>query len=82
VSSVPSAQKCANCQSHKSLQSAAVRLYFKRSQWEYRYRLCGECLKQLKMFLWANAENAQGGMFDPPSDRIEKSLTKYGVGST
>lgn len=67
MSTVETRQTCANCHKQQQLQSAAIRLYFKRSQWEYRYRLCGECLKQLKMFLWCNAENAQGGMFDPPN---------------
>lgn len=58
---------CVACAKQQPLVSASVRLYFRRSQWEYHYTLCGDCLKELKMFLWCNADNAVGGMFDPPN---------------
>jgi hypothetical protein len=42
-------------------------MYFRRSQFDYRYHVCDECLRCMKSLLWAGAENAQGGMFDPPN---------------
>jgi hypothetical protein len=67
VSTTVSGQKCSNCHVQASLTSLTVRLYVRRSQWNYHYRCCQECVRVLKSLLWAGADNATGGMFDPPN---------------
>src|SRR4029453_391846 len=67
VSTPVSGAKCSNCETQRPLQSVTVRVYFKRSQFDYRYRVCADCLRSLKSLLWCGATNVQQGMYDPPN---------------
>jgi hypothetical protein len=67
VSTSVSGQRCSNCRCQAALTSVTVRLYLKRSQFDYRYRVCSDCVRSLKSLLWTGASNAQQGMYDPPN---------------
>lgn len=67
MSTSVSGKRCSNCQQRQQLTSVTVRMYLRRSQLDYRYRVCSDCVRSLKSLLWAGAENAQAGMYDPPN---------------
>jgi hypothetical protein len=66
VSLSVSGEKCSNCHHARAETSVTIRMYLKRSQFDYRYRVCPECVRVMKSLLWAGAVNCQNGMFDPP----------------
>lgn len=57
-------QQCTSCQSHVHVESVTVRIYRKRWQSEYRYRLCGDCTRLLDALLSTNAIATQRSLFD------------------
>jgi hypothetical protein len=57
---------CLSCKADFAVEYVTVRVYFKRKQHEYRYRLCGVCKDMLVFFLRENCEYETAGLFQPP----------------
>jgi hypothetical protein len=56
--------KCSSCDERSGVQTVTVRLYRRRAQLEFRYRLCPHCVRLLESLLEANAEWSGRGLFD------------------
>jgi len=55
---------CDNCRAVTTLQHVTVRMYTKRSQLEFRYRLCPDDVRLLETLLEGTASIVQRGIFD------------------
>lgn len=63
-------QRCSACNVYAPLESAQVRIYTHRNQWQFGYRLCRDCRQVLQGFLEAGALTTTKGIFDPPSPHL------------
>lgn len=61
---MPRDAMCRSCEQRAECQSVTVRVYRKRSQTEYVYRLCHACVQLLESLLEANAEGVGHSLFD------------------
>jgi len=57
-------QNCSQCQRPALLVTVTARLYERRKQLDYRYRLCADCRKMLECILEGPAMAVTQGMFD------------------
>jgi hypothetical protein len=62
--SVPSKGRCRGCGEVGEREWAVVRLYRRRTQVEFRYHVCQDCMRILSTFLEGNAEVTSRSMFD------------------
>lgn len=60
--------KCCSCGEVGALESVSVRVYFKRTQVSYLYRVCQNDKMVLLTFLEGPALSTTRGLFDPPMD--------------
>lgn len=58
------ARHCMQCDADTNVESVTVRMYTRRSQTEYRFRICRECRQILSAFLEGPAESVSRGLFD------------------
>jgi hypothetical protein len=58
---------CRSCKADFAVEYVTVRVYFRRKQFEFKYRLCGVCKDMLLHLLRENCEYQTAGMFQPPS---------------
>lgn len=58
--------KCNGCGALRELESVTCRVYRKRSQVDYRYRICADCRQVLEGFLEGAAESIQRGLYLEP----------------
>lgn len=58
---------CGQCHEQHVCEHVTVRVYRRRSQVEFRYTLCKDCMTMLATILRENASTVQRGMFAPPS---------------
>jgi hypothetical protein len=64
VANKSSRGRCDNCHGMLHLDSVTVRMYTKRRQVEFRYRLCTDDQALLESLLEGTASIVQRGMFD------------------
>jgi hypothetical protein len=60
--------KCSACGVTAPVESVTVRVYSKRSQVDFRYRVCKEDKKVLYELLATGANEIQRGIFNPPQE--------------
>jgi uncharacterized protein with PIN domain len=60
-------RRCSQCKANGKADSVTVRMYRKRSQLEFRFTLCEDCLTMLTTILREGADSIQRGFYDPPS---------------
>jgi hypothetical protein len=73
-----SEEKCGVCGEKGKVESVTVRLYMRRSQEEFRYRLGKECRQLLQTFLAGGAMSRARGIFDPPSPYVSEEPKRNG----
>jgi hypothetical protein len=61
--------KCASCECTSTLQTVTVRMYARRSQFEWRLRLCPNCVEGFKGLLRGVCGHEQHSYFNPPDAR-------------
>lgn len=67
MSSAPRARlTCLSCKADYAVEYVTVRVYFRRKQAEFRYRLCHVCKTMLMHLLRENCEYETAGLFQPP----------------
>jgi len=57
---------CTSCECKTSVQTVTVRMYAKRSQFEWRMRLCRNCVEGFKGLLRGVCGHEQESFFNPP----------------
>lgn len=57
-------RKCGSCGESRALQGVALRVYERRLQTQYTFRLCSECRDVLHGILQHGADGWSEGMFD------------------
>jgi hypothetical protein len=60
--------KCSVCAHEGGVESITIRVYSKRSQVEFRYRVCKEDKKVLHELLATGAFAVSRGLFTPPAE--------------
>ena len=66
LESMKAQAKCGVCGASGKVDAITVRVYTKRTQLEYRYRVCAEDKRVLQDILATGAFAIQKGMFAPP----------------
>jgi len=60
--------KCTVCGKSDRVESVTVRIYSRRSQVDFRYRVCREDKRVMYELLSTGASEIQRGLFNPPTD--------------
>lgn len=56
--------KCSECGEVKPLEPVTLRMYERRRQFEWRYRVCDLCCRMIRVLLSEHADATQEGFFD------------------
>ena len=76
-------EKCSVCPVVAELEYVTVRVYRRRSQSEFRYRVCKECTKVLSAFLEGGAISIHRGVFSDKQDlQLEADRKRYRNGTS
>ena len=75
-------EKCSVCPEVGELEYITVRVYRRRSQTEFRYRVCRDCQRVLAAFLEGGAIAIQRGIFSQNEDlQLEADRRRYRSGT-
>jgi hypothetical protein len=69
-------EKCSVCPSKGLLEWVTVRVYRKRSQVEFRYHVCQDCIRVLAAFLEGGAVAVQRGLFSLNEERQVQQVAR------
>jgi hypothetical protein len=77
------AAACSSCHANRPVEYVTVRVYRKRSQVEFRYRVCKECILVLATFLEGSAIAVQRGLFSQKEeDAFQDTRLRSSHGTT
>ena len=62
--------KCTVCGASGGVETLTVRVYSRRSQVDFRYRVCKEDKRVLYELLSTGASEVQRGIFNPPTEYV------------